>query len=225
MQQDQTYKELFLQPEMLRALLEVYGPKGLAESLDFSTLEDIGTELLGSKGQKRQSDLIFKIRFQEKCFLYLILLLEVQQNQYRGLLVLRMLEYITLIWKKISDKEKDSKTLPPVLPILLHTGHQSFTRPTSIQEILSPYPKFLARFQPSFEFFLVDEFSQQAKARKLFDPASVLFLANHADTIENYQLAIQRMQTLLLDEKLGTIVELMGKGCDSLVEKFLISLK
>jgi len=132
--QDSVYKSLFSQPEVLESLLRYYGPAELSDMLDFKSLEDVGTDLLGVKGQKRQSDLIFKIRFHNQDYLYLILLLEIQGSQYQNALALRMLEYIVLIWQKLLSQDKTTKSLPAVLPILLHTGSHPFSRPTRVSE-------------------------------------------------------------------------------------------
>ena len=79
--QDSIYKNLYAHPEVLEALFRHYGPKGLVDSVDFSAMTEISTELLGEENQKRRSDLIFKLPFGNASSMYLVILLEVQRDQ------------------------------------------------------------------------------------------------------------------------------------------------
>ncbi|MBW7876779.1 MAG: Rpn family recombination-promoting nuclease/putative transposase [Candidatus Cloacimonetes bacterium] len=223
--QDSIYKSLFSQPEVLESLLQYYGPPELHKLLDFKTLEDVGSDLLGEQGQKRQSDLIFKVHFFDKHYLYLILLLEIQGTQYNDMLVLRMLEYITLIWKKITQKDKKNKKLPPVLPILLHTGNRPFHKPTQIKKILAPHPSFLARFQPQFEFFLVDECLLAPLAKQRLDPTSILFASNQAKNIDDIWLALKHIDRLADNEELRELARQLLRWLIKISKKELNDLE
>ncbi|MBW7876679.1 MAG: Rpn family recombination-promoting nuclease/putative transposase [Candidatus Cloacimonetes bacterium] len=200
--QDSIYKNLYAHPEVLEALFRHYGPKGLVDSVDFSAMTEISTELLGEENQKRRSDLIFKLPFGNSSSLYLVILLEVQKDQYSGAIVLRVLEYCTLIWKSIYDKSGSKTRLPPIFPVVLHTGNRRFTRPTNLKDLLSPYPKFLSQYIPQFEFYLVDEYVNRDKAKQGLDLASVLIQANQTQTSEDYLHALRSIEMLSEHENL-----------------------
>ena len=152
-----------------------------------------------------QDSLIFKLPFGES-ELYLILLLEVQSDQYKGIVALRVLEYVVLIAKKLSEIEGKKQELPVIFPIVLHTGNRPFTRPTSLKDLWAAHPKILSPYIPQFEYYLVDEFANRAKAKVHSDPASILIQANQTETFEDYEKTLQNIKILSEDENFQDMI-------------------
>jgi hypothetical protein len=141
------------------------------------------------------------------------------------MLVLRMLEYITLIWKKITERDKTVKKLPPVLPILLHTGNRPFTKPTRLKSLLAGYPSFLEKFQPQFEFFLVDECLLAPLAKHRLDPTSILISSNQAKSLDDIQLALDHIDKLASSQELQELARQLLRWLIKVSKKELADLE
>ncbi len=72
---DNTYKGLFSHPKMVQELLEEFVHEDFVKDLDFATLEQLDKSFYTKEFRKKESDLIYKVRFKGRD-MYIFLLIE-----------------------------------------------------------------------------------------------------------------------------------------------------
>ena len=109
--------------------------------------------------RQRHGDLVWRLRFKDERWLYVVLLLEFQSAVDRSMAV-RMLAYTALLYQRlIADGVlRERSVLPPVLPVVIYNGRRPWTVPVDVAELIaSGRGGSLARYQPSQRYFLLDE--------------------------------------------------------------------
>ena len=101
---------------------------------------------------------MWRLRFSDERWLYLLLLLEFQSTVDRAMAV-RMLAYTALLYQRLAADGalRDPGALPPVLPVVIHNGRGSWTAPTDVNELVAGGRGELSPYQPSQRYFLLDE--------------------------------------------------------------------
>ena len=100
---------------MVRDLLEGFAARGWSGSLDLGTLEPVPASYVSRDLQQRHGDLVWRLRFSDERWLYLLLLLEFQSTVDRAMAV-RMLAYTALLYQRLAadGAPRDPGALPPV---------------------------------------------------------------------------------------------------------------
>ena len=78
--QDAAYKLLFSRPRMVHDLLDGFAARSWSGVLDFESLAPLPASFVGRELQQRHGDLIWRVRFRDDRWLYLVLLLEFQSR-------------------------------------------------------------------------------------------------------------------------------------------------
>ena len=156
--QDAAYKNLFSHPRMVEDLLRGFAARGWSERLDFSTLERLSAEFVSDDLRQRRGDGLWRVRFHDDTWLYLVVHLEFQSKVDRYM-ALRMLVYTGLLYQDLVRREElgPNGELPPVLPVVLYNGASRWTAAEDVAELIAPAGEALARCQPSQRYFLLDE--------------------------------------------------------------------
>ena len=154
---DPAYKWLFSRPGMVQDLLRGFAARGWSGSLDFTTLTPLPPSYVSEDLRQRHGDLVWRVRFREDRWLYLVLLLEFQAAVDPSMAV-RMLAYTALLYQKLIADGALSKdgALPPVLPIVIYNGRRPWTAAADVSELVSSGSPVLARYQASQRYFLLD---------------------------------------------------------------------
>ena len=154
---DPAYKLLFSRPRMVRDLLDGFAARGWSGVLDFESLAPLPTSFVGRELQQRHGDLIWRVRFRDDRWLYLVLLLEFQATVEPAMAV-RILEYTALLYRRLvaQDVLREHGALPPVLPIVLYNGRRRWTAPVEVTELLAAGHDVLAPYQPSQRYYVLD---------------------------------------------------------------------
>ena len=160
---DAAYKHLFAQPRMVQDLLKGFAARDWSGTLNLESLTALPASYVGHDLRQRHGDLVWRVRFRDEQWLYLVLLLEFQSNVDRSMAV-RMLTYTGLLYQRLIDEGvlREHGALPPVLPIVIYNGRRSWTAPTDVTDLLGVTDETLARYQPSQRYFLLDEGSTRA---------------------------------------------------------------
>jgi hypothetical protein len=143
---------------MIRDLLSGFAARSWSETLDFASLNALPASYVTAKLQQRHSDLIWRIRFRNARWLYVVVLLEFQSTIDQRMAV-RILTYTGLLYERlIADGAlRDHDKLPPVLPIVIYNGAQRWSAPTALDQLIATGPAdALAAYQPSLRYFLLD---------------------------------------------------------------------
>ena len=154
---DAAYKQLFSQPRMVQDLLDGFAARDWSEGLDLDSLTPLPASYAGHDLRQRHGDLVWRVRFRDERWLYLVLLLEFQSDVDRSMAV-RILTYTGLLHQRLIDEGvlREHGALPPVLPIVIYNGRGPWTAPTEVAELVAATDEALTRYQPSQEYFLLD---------------------------------------------------------------------
>ena len=156
---DPAYKRLFSRPRMVRDLLSGFAARDWSAELDLGSLTPLPASYVTPDLRQRHGDLVWRLRFRDERWLYVVLLLEFQSAVDRSMAV-RMLVYTALLYQRlIADGVlRERSVLPPVLPVVIYNGRQPWTVPVDVAELIaSGRGGSLARYQPSQRYFLLDE--------------------------------------------------------------------
>ncbi len=129
-----------------------------SDALDFSTLEKLPAEYVSDDLRRRHGDVVWRVRFRDRKWLYLLVMLEFQSTTDRYMAV-RILVYTALPYQDLIRRGAfdDDGRLPPVLPVVLYNGRPRWSAPVEVGDLIAPVEEALARFQPSQRYFLLDE--------------------------------------------------------------------
>ena len=154
---DPAYKLLFSRPRMVRDLLDGFAARGWSGALDFDTLAPLPASFVSEDLQQRHGDLLWRIRFRDDRWLYLVLLLEFQATVDPAM-ALRMLTYTALLYQRLDAEGvlRDHRALPPVLPVVLYNGRRPWTAPVEMTDLVAVGRDVLAPYQPSQRYYLLD---------------------------------------------------------------------
>jgi hypothetical protein len=157
---DRILRDSLQHPDNLRALVEAVVPD-LAPGFDFSRLNPLEREFPLDDWRRRESDLAFEVPFRSgaEARQALVFVLIEHQSGSDPWMPLRLLYAVVLYWERHWKRWEDaaapkpSVALPPVLPIVLHTGLRPWDTHRSIRELMADLPElhpFVPAWQPLF---------------------------------------------------------------------------
>ena len=153
---DETYKLIFSQRAAVEELIRHFVGAGLADELDFDTLEPLPTDRISGGLVQRRSDLLCKVRFRGD-WLYLLILLEFQ-SESDAFMALRTLTYTCLTYEELirRGEVRPGNELPPLLPVAVYNGQSRWRAAADVAELIAPVTGPLAQYLPSFRYLLLD---------------------------------------------------------------------
>ena len=191
---DNGYKYLFSHADLVRELLEVFAPPGVAELLNYATLRPETGHFITPAMKRREDDVVWSIELQGQR-LYLYLLLEFQSSIDPGMPV-RMMQYVAALYDHlVRGKSIDlADGLPPVLPIVIYNGNARWGHSPEVFDLIQPHPPALSEFQPRLKFWLLDEgcFSLEY-LEGLNRVMAAIFCMEHAHDTEEVKRAIRAL--------------------------------
>lgn len=117
-----------------RGLLKAILPAALVSSITWSTLKLEKDSFIDPDLRKRFADLLFSMRVRG-VEVRVYVLLE-HQRGVEVLMMLRVLGYITRIWERLVRDDPSRRTIPAIVPVLLHNGRYGWTAETSFDKIV-----------------------------------------------------------------------------------------
>ena len=154
---DPAYKLLFSRPRMVRDLLDGFAARGWSDALDFDTLTPLPASFVGEDLRQRHGDLVWRVRFRDEDWLYLVLLLEFQATVDPAMAV-RMLDYTAMILRcLVADGVlSEHGALPHVLPVVLYNGPRRWTAPVEVADMFAAAGDTPAPHLPSQRYYVLD---------------------------------------------------------------------
>jgi hypothetical protein len=208
MDHDHSYKLLFAHPKMVRDFLEAFAAAEWVSDADFSTLKRENGIYIADDLRERADDIIWSFRCgQDRVYV----LLEFQSKSDRFMSV-RVLTYVGLLYQDLIRRcgSRGIRTLPAILPIVLHSGEKHWSAAEDVGSLLSQAPRGLEPYRPQLRYLLIDE------AR--YDEAELASQRNFAAML--FRLERCR-QPELMKSLLGTLAEwLDGPDLDDLRRAF-----
>ena len=196
---DSGYKKLFSNRTIFRQLIETFVNQEWVHSLDFDKCEPLDKSFISEHYKETESDLIYKIQFQNR-EVYIYILIEFQST-VDPFMALRVLNYITNFYMDFLVNNKSVKKLPAVFPIVLYTGEARWTAPVNLSELIEQTPP-LGTFGLDFQYFLIAEnqYSQEALL-KIRNIVSTLFLAESYYDVDVLEVELLNLFSSESDKK------------------------
>ena len=147
---DPAYKQFFSRPRVVRDLLDGFAARWWSGTLDFETLTPMPASYVGRDLRQRHGDLVWRIRFRDEDWLYVLLLREFQATLDAAMSV-RMLSYTALLYERLvaDGVRRAHKSLPPVLPVVIYNGRAAWTAAVEMRALVASGGEALSRYQPS----------------------------------------------------------------------------
>lgn len=142
---------------MVEDLLRAFVGWDRLAGVDFSTLQKLSTEYITDELLKRRGDTVWRLRVGGR-WAFLLLLLEFQSRDDRYM-ALRILNYTGLLYQELVRNEapEAQPRLPAVLPVVLYNGTAQWRAPLEVRDLITPVGEWLAPYQPSQRYYVVDE--------------------------------------------------------------------
>jgi hypothetical protein len=156
-ERDRGYRKLFSHPDMVRDLLTGFVKEDWVAELDLSTLERQNGSYISDDLREREDDSVWRVRFRDR-WLYVYVLLEFQSAVDRFMAV-RMMTYVGLLYQDLVQRRElvEGSLLPPVVPIVLHAGDESWSAATDAADLVCDAPFGLDRWRPHVSYLLLEE--------------------------------------------------------------------
>jgi len=159
-QHDSGYHLLFSHPELVEDLLRNFVPEDWVGQLDFTNMERVNAKFHADGLDKREGDIIYRIRYKNgEGAIYLYLLLEFQSTPDKWM-SLRTLVYVGLLYQQLIKEGQldDNNKIPPVFPLVLYNGDQPWQCSRDLHSLIALPPNSpLYQWQPQICYYLLDE--------------------------------------------------------------------
>ena len=164
---DAAYKLLFSHRRMVEDLLRGFLPNGTAMGFDFDTLEPLPASHVGRALERREGDMIWRLRARAapgEGWVFVLVLLEFQSG-VDWHMALRVMTYTGLAWEGLLRRDKtrqsspsptEAPPLPPVAPFVIYNGALPWTAPLNVSELVARAAPALAQLQPRNRYVLLD---------------------------------------------------------------------
>ena len=192
---DTRYKYLFKHPLMVERLMTSFVHESFVRHLDFSSMERLDKSFVTQDFQEKESDIIWKLRYQNKPF-YIFLLMEFQSNLDYAM-PLRFFRYIAEFYQALSINPRIER-YPAVFPLLLYNGKAQWAVPSALQDLIEH--SIHKRYIPHFEYYpvIINEIPE-ATLLKIHNAVSAIFFTEQ-NRVEELLHHIDRLVFLLSEE-------------------------
>ncbi|CAK0739168.1 DUF4351 domain-containing protein [Azospirillaceae bacterium] len=159
MDHDGGYHLLFSHPQMVADLLRGFVSEPWAARLDLSTLERVNAKFHADGLERRDGDVIWRVRTLDGEYAYLYIVLEFQSSPDHWMAVRVMvyvgLLYLHLIREKLVDP---NRPLPPVFPVVFYNGKDEWRKARDVGELVGLAPDGTPwAWRPRMQYHLLDE--------------------------------------------------------------------
>ena len=146
---DAFFRLLMSEPKNIKAYTERILPKAVHAACRWNELEIVQTDFIDEALNERRSDLLYRVPCGAGVIAIHILL--EHQSTYDSSMPLRLLEYMTLIWRR---ELRMNSTLTQIVPLVLYHGSQPWVN-TSLSDMMEQIAGL--RFKGlSFNFEVLD---------------------------------------------------------------------
>ena len=131
---DALFRATFSNPDRAAELVRSVLPAEVCRLVDWSSLRVLGGDRIGKVLEERRIDLLLaaSIAGRETHLMFLV----EHRSTPQARMVLRMLEYMAVLWRSAPESEP----LVPIVPIVVHHGAMGWTAPRSMRELFDVDP-------------------------------------------------------------------------------------
>ncbi len=154
---DALFQMVFSQPEHAAGALQHVLPKEIVDRILWSTLTALPGRFVDKALTSRYTDILFSVMMDgRRVFLYLLF---EHQSTDSPLMAFRLLQYETRIWSQFLEMNPSARSLPAIIPVVVHHSEGGWTSATCFEDLLDldeEMRPLLRPFLPSFRFLLDD---------------------------------------------------------------------
>ena len=150
---DKSYKTLFSDPKMIRDLITGFVDEDFIQDIDLENIEKVNKSFISESYKERESDLVLKLNLKGR-EAYIYFLIEFQSTPDK-FMALRTLTYILLFYDDLINQKQIKDKLPPVFPIILYTGNETYTSAVCIEDLIELPYKRLMEYIPKFKYYKI----------------------------------------------------------------------
>ena len=154
---DALFKWVFSQRQHAIGLLKAALPEAVVKAVRWKTLPVERGSFVDPALHSRHSDLVLSARMGSGRIYFFTLVK--QQREVEALMVFRMGVYMMRLWEQLVRDQPSLRSLPPVLPVLIHHSATGWTAATSFHALIAgdgPEREALLPHIPSFTVRLID---------------------------------------------------------------------
>ena len=188
---------LFSNPTLVADLVRHFVAEPWVQNLDFSTLQRVNAKLHAQNLERREGDIIFRVRHAEGGSVYLYLMLEFQSQPDHWMAV-RVGAYVFLLYQHlIKEKQITTETgLPPVFPLVLYNGDTPWPSAQRLDELIHlPKGSPLWAWQPQLSYHLLEERRYPKEAGNSL--VGLLFEMENFENVAHLNSVIRRIDKVL----------------------------
>jgi predicted transposase/invertase (TIGR01784 family) len=150
---DGLFRAAFENAELVESFSRENLPAEITENLDFSTMEQDKDTFIDQHLTRCYADVLYYIHFKDNpAYLYFLYEHKSSEPDFPGL---HLLKNMTFIWDKHLVKYKETKKLPPIIPMLVYHGEYAWKSSTSFISMFD-IPVILEKYIPAFQYELYD---------------------------------------------------------------------
>jgi len=201
--QDGGYHLLFSNPRLVADLLTGFIDDPWVADLDLSSLRRINAKLHADTLERRDGDMIWRIRFKSGGEAFIYLVLEFQSAPDRWM-ALRITTYVVLLYLQLIREGKVSPegVLPPVFPLVLYNGDSPWRSTTELADLIASVPGHgMWPWRPSLRYHVIQEQFSPTAAKPNNNFCVALFAVEQCRTIADLRVEIDRLVSMLKGEE------------------------
>lgn len=201
---DEGYKLLFSHASLVADVLRGFIKEDWVKEVDFESLERVEGSYVSEKLRRRESDMLWKVRWRGRS-LYVYILLEFQTRVDRFMGV-RLMGYLALLYQDLIKQRAFTRSgkLPPVFLLVLYNGKRRWLSALDVADLIEPVPGGLEAYRPHLRYALLDEGRiPEMELESERNLAAAFFRMEKSRDVEELRRAIGRMTAeSRLDESL-----------------------
>jgi predicted transposase/invertase (TIGR01784 family) len=155
---DASYRLLFAHPQMVETLVRDFVAEPWVEDLDFSTLQRLNATYVTGTLERRESDMVWKLRRQDGSQVYVYLLIEFQSRPDRFMAV-RLMVYLGLLYEDLISRGEllPGRRLPLVIPLVVYNRDRKWRQPLDLADLVERVDGPAAMYVPSLRYRVIDQ--------------------------------------------------------------------
>ncbi|WP_428268133.1 Rpn family recombination-promoting nuclease/putative transposase [Haliangium sp.] len=154
---DRLFRGIFSKPRHARALLQAVLPSSLSRQLDLRRLRIEQRTYIDEHLREQITDLLILVRLGDH-EAYIYVLLE-HQSTVQALMPVRILGYLSAIWKQHLAEHPQASRVPMIVPVVMYHGAAAWSAPISMDSVYECSAEALAAVAeqvPRYSFLLAD---------------------------------------------------------------------
>jgi len=194
---------LFSNPRLVADLLTGFIEEPWVGDLDLTTLRRFNAKLHADNLERRDGDMIWRVRLKSGGQSFIYLVLEFQSRPDRWM-ALRIGTYVLLLYLHLIREGKvgSDGLLPPVFPLVLYNGDIRWNSPVELADLIAPVPGHGPwPWRPSLRYHVISEQFLEADDGPGGNICAVLFAMERCRTVAELKLEIDRLVGLLTGEE------------------------